>query len=137
MAKQKSYAKIEQDVRHTLRNNLNNAESDEDVKKFFVYAVKDLVEQASEGRIALEYDDIVLDLQYTDGFVLGSALKKDANFMDLWHNSDLPSIVKRMAESGLNRIKHLEEKHPDKTEAKIYPTSSHAGRSFSQRPGKR
>ena len=137
MVKQKSFAKIEQDIRHTFRNNLNNAESDEDVKKFFVYAVKDLVEQAHEGRITIEYDDISLDPENADGFVFSSTLKKDKTFMHLWNNSDLPSIVERMAESGLNRIKHLEEKHPDKTEAKIYPTSSHAGRSFSKRPPKR
>ena len=38
MKKQKSFAHIEQELRHTYRNNLNIAESDEDVKKFFTYA---------------------------------------------------------------------------------------------------
>jgi hypothetical protein len=137
MEKQKSFAKIEQDLRHMFRNNLNISESDEDVKKFFVYAVKDLLEQAHEGRITIEYNDISLGLDEVDGFVFSAALKKDDTFMKLWNNSDLPKIVKRMAESALNRIKHLEEKHPDKTEAKIYPTPSHGGHHFTNRPIKR
>jgi hypothetical protein len=137
MEKQKSFAQIEQDLRHLFRNNLNIAESDEDVKKFFVYTVKDLLETAHEGRITIEYNDISLDLEDVDGFVFSAALKKDKTFMKLWNNSDLPKIVKRMTETALNRIKHLEEKHPDKTEAKINPTPSHGGHHFTNRPIKR
>jgi len=137
MEKQESFAKIEQDVRHTFRDNLNNAESDEDVKKFFVYAVRDLMEQAYEGQVTLEYDDISLDLEAAGGFVCSKSLNKDKVFMQVWRNSDLPRIVERMAESALNRIKHLEKKHPDKTEAKIYPTPAHSGQRFTNKPGKR
>ena len=137
MEKQESFAKIEQDVRHTFRDNLNNAESDEDVKKFFVYAVRDLMEQAYEGQVTIEYDDISLDLKAAGGFVCSKSLNKDKVFMQVWRNSDLPRIVERMAEKALNRIKHLEERHPDKTEAKMYPTPSHSGQRFTNKPGKR
>ena len=137
MEKKKSFAKIEQNIRHTFRNNLNTAESDEDVKKFFVYAVKELVEEAYERRIPIGYDDLSLDQGEKDGFACSKNLKKNNEFMQLWNSSDLPTIVKRLAENALNRIKHLEEKHPDKTEAKIYPTPSHGGQRFGNRPAKR
>ena len=43
-----------------LRENLSLAESTEDVKKFFVYAVKEFLERALEGQISFEYEDIAL-----------------------------------------------------------------------------
>jgi hypothetical protein len=137
MEKQKSFSKIEQVIRHTFRNNLNIAESDEDAKKFFAYAVKDLTEQASEGQVSIESDDICLDQDAADGFTCSKRLKRDKIFMELWNNSDLAHIVTRLAENALNRIKHLEERHPDKSEAKIYPTPSHSGQRFSNRPAKK
>lgn len=137
MEKQKSFSHIEQELRHTYRNNLNNAESDEDVKKFFVYVVRDLLNEAYEGQVNISHDDIGLDENRTEFFVLKDSLKKNKSFIKVWNNSDLPKIVGRMAENGINRIKHLEEKHPDKTEAKMYPTSSHSGQRFTSRPTKR
>lgn len=137
MDKKKSFAHIEQELRHTYRNNLNIAESDEDVKKFFVYAVKELLEQACEGQVTVEYNDLCLDLDATKGFVCSKTLGKNKMFQQAWNNSDLPRIVERLAEKGKNRIKHLEEKHPDKTEAKIYPTPSHSGQRFINKPFKR
>lgn len=137
MKKQKSFAHIEQELRHTYRNNLNIAESDEDVKKFFAYTVQDLLEQACEGQVTVKYDDICLDSDGLEGFVCSKSLQKNKVFMQVWKNSDLPRIVERLAENGLNRIKHLVERHPDKTEAKIYPTPSHSGQRFSNQPPRR
>ena len=137
MEKQKSFSHIEQELRHIYRNNLNNAESDEDVKKFFVYVVRDLFNEAYNGQVIISHDDISLDENRTEFFVLKDPLKKNKSFMAVWNNSDLPKIVGRMAENGINRIRHLEERHPDKTEAKMYPTPSHSGQRFTNRPAKK
>jgi len=137
MKKQKSFSKIEQDVRHNYRKNLNMAESTEDVKKFFIYAVQDFIGQAFEGRVTVDFDDINLDPQAEEGFVCCTALREHEEFMENWENSDLPMIIARLAENANNHIKHLEEKLPDKTEAKIYPTPSHSGQRFTNPPVKK
>ena len=132
-----SFSHIEQELRHSYRNNLNNAESDEDVKKFFVYIVSALFNQAYEGQIRLSPEDITLDEKKQEYFFLRNTLMNNTSFMQVWNGSDLPKIVRRMAESAVNRIKHLEGKHPDKTEAKMYPTPSHSGQRFLNKPLKR
>jgi len=137
MEKQKSFTKIEQEVRHNYRKNLNIADSTEDVKKFFVYAVQDFIERAFDGRITVEFDDISLDREAEEGFICGTFLRENKEFMQCWENSDLPKIIGRLAENAINHIKHLEEKLPDKTEAKMYPTPSHSGRRFTNLPQKK
>lgn len=120
MTRQVSYSKIEKEVRPGLREKLNVAESTEDVKKFFVYAVKELLDKLFEGETALEYEQIALDPDQAEGYTLSPSLLHDSRFKEVWDNSDLPHILRRMAEVAVKRYTHL-EKHPDKTEAKIYP----------------
>ncbi|MEJ2688683.1 MAG: hypothetical protein P8130_01785 [Deltaproteobacteria bacterium] len=128
MEKKRSFTKIEQDVRHNYRNNLNLAASPEEVKKFFVYAVQDFIKQAFAGRVTVEFGDIGLDCKAEGGFICSPALRANQEFMQSWEDSDLQRILGQFAESATNRIRHLEEKHPDKTEAKLFPTPAHAGR---------
>lgn len=120
MKRQFSFSKYEREVRPMLRENLNRSESTEDVKKFFVYAFRDLMNRVSVGRLAVEYEDILLDLLERDGFLIGDRLGATPDFVSLWNDSDLPHIVKRMAESAIKRHKYL-DRHRDKTETKMYP----------------
>lgn len=136
MKKQISFAKIEQNVRQSFRQNLNTAESDEDVKKFFVYAVQDLIKQALAGKVHVEYIEVLLDQEEKDGFALSQNLQQNEEFIEAWMNSDLKPIMQRFAETAIKHMKHL-GRHPDKTEAKMYPTPSHAGRKFTNPPAKK
>jgi len=103
-----------------LRENIGLAESTEDVKKFFVYAVKELLERVLEGQVSLGYEDIALAPDGEDGFTISPSLRRDKHFGKAWKDSDLPHILRRMAEVSLKRYVHL-KKNPDKTEAKMYP----------------
>jgi len=136
MKKQTSFAKIDQNIRQFFRQNLNTAESDEDVKKFFVYAVQDLIKQALAGKVIVEYTDVLLDQEKKEGFALDENLKQNEEFMEAWGNSDLKSIIQRFAEAAIKHLKHL-DKHRDKTETKMYPTPSHAGWKFTNPPSKK
>jgi len=136
MPKQKSFTKIEQDIRHNYRNNLNLAASPEEVKKFFAYAVQDFIRQAFDGRVPVAFEDIDLDPKAEAGFVFGPALLANEEFSENREDSDLPRIIAQLAESAIHRLQHLEDKHPDKTEAKIFPTPSHAGRRHGNPPAK-
>jgi hypothetical protein len=50
MARQLSYSKYEQELRPELRQNMNIAESTEDVKKFFVYTIQKLFGRVLERK---------------------------------------------------------------------------------------
>lgn len=121
MGKQLSFSKYEQEVRRPFREMINSAESAEDVKKFFVYAFQDLLDKALQGKIAVEYEDVLLELDEKSGYSIGNRLWGNHDFVLAWKNSDLAQIVGRLAEFAIKRYKRL-EKHRDKTEAKIYPT---------------
>ena len=118
MARQLSFSKYEQELRPELRQNLNIAESTEDVKKFFVYTIRKLFGKVLEGKESFRYEDIKLTPLEQSGFIISDKLLGNSEFAAVWQNSDLSNIVKRIADSASNRHKHL-QKNPAKTEAKI------------------
>lgn len=136
MEKTISFVQIEHRVRPGFRNNINLAESSEDVKKFFVYAAQQLLNEALDGKVTVAYEDIGLAAGATPSFVIRDRLATAPGFAEVWHSSDLPAIVERLAEVAVNRLKHFATL-PDKTENKMYPTASHGGRSFANPPGGR
>ena len=121
MARQLSFSKYEQQLRPELRQNLNIAESTEDVKKFFVYTIQKLFDKVLEGKEPFRYEDIRLTPMEQSGFIISDDLLKSPEFSAIWQNSDLANIVKRIADAAANRHKHL-QKNPAKTEAKICQT---------------
>jgi len=121
MERQLSFSKYEQELRPELRQNLNIAESTEDVKKFFVYTIRKLFGRVLEGKEPFTYEDIRLDPQEQSGFIISIKLLGNPDFEAVWQNSDLSNIVKRIADAAGNRHRHL-QKNPAKTEAKIFQT---------------
>jgi hypothetical protein len=118
MARQLSFSKYEQELRPELRQNLNIAESTEDVKKFFVYTIRKLFGKVLDGKEAFRYEDIQLAPLEQSGFIISDKLMGNSEFAAAWQNSDLSNIVKRIANAAGNRHKHL-QKNPAKTESKI------------------
>ena len=118
MARQLSFSKYEQELRPELRQNLNIAESTEDVKKFFVYTIQKLFDRVLEGKEAFLYEDIRLAPLEQSGFIISEKVLGDPEFAAVWQNSDLSNIVKRIADAASNRHRHL-QKNPAKTESKI------------------
>ena len=118
MARQLSFSKYEQQLRPELRQNLNIAESTEDVKKFFVYTIQKLFGRVLEGKEAFQYEDIRLAPLEQSGFIISDKVLGNPEFAAVWQNSDLSNIVQRIADAAGNRHKHL-LKNPTKTEAKI------------------
>ena len=118
MARQLSFSKYEQQLRPELRQNLNIAESTEDVKKFFVYTIQKLFGRVLEGKEDFQYEDIRLAPLEQSGFIISDKVLGDPEFAAVWQNSDLSNIVKRIADAASNRHKHL-QKNTAKTESKI------------------
>lgn len=119
MTKQLSFSKFENEIMPDFRNRINQAESAEDVKKFFAYATKELLGNVFAGKVALEYGDISLDpAAEAEQFKVTERLLGLKEFKEIWNSSDLRHVTGRLAQTAANRCKHM-EKHPEKTNAKI------------------
>lgn len=118
MTKQLSFTKQSNEVLPGFRQKINQAESSEDVKKFFAYSVQELLQKVFTDKIDFAYADIALTPDTQPYYAVNEALLADEHFASIWQGSDLPHLIARMAETAQNRYTHL-EKHPDKTEAKI------------------
>lgn len=118
MTRMQSFSKAENDLLPKFRKLTNEAESTEDVKKFFVYCMQELFTQAFAGRLELRFGDIELVPEGGRFFSIDKEILSREDFTETWQSSDLPQIVARFAELAIGRYKHL-EKNPKKTEAKI------------------
>lgn len=116
---QLSFSKAEKEITARLQHDLTLARSGEDAKKFFIRAAQHLLTEASAGEIAADYHDITLTPNAAPAFAFSPALRDNPAFSRLWHGSDLPAIVGRMADRAAHIHTHL-EKHLEKAEAKIY-----------------
>jgi hypothetical protein len=112
MTVQHSFSKIEKELLPAFRQQIGAAESTEDVKKFFVHTISELVNKATDGEINLIFEDIRLN-HTTDSdcckFIFSDTLVNDSTFSSLWKNSDLSNIIDRFASSACNRYTHLQE----------------------------
>jgi len=118
MSEQRSFTKYENQILPTFRKRINDAESTEDVRKFFAYTVGDLFEKVFSGRVSLEYGDVALDAAATPPYALSARLRDVEAFSSVYGASDLPNVLTRLAETAAHRLRHL-EKNPQKTNAKI------------------
>lgn len=118
MSKQVSYTKIEKKLLPKFRENINTAESTEDVKKFFSYTMQDLLSHVFADKLTPAYDDVVLECSKEPCYSLSRAVRRLEDYDHIWENSDLPNIIERFAVISANHHERL-KKNPEKTESKI------------------
>jgi hypothetical protein len=118
MTKQISFTKYEHKVLPNFRQNINKAESTEDVKKFFVYTVMELLDKVFGGEIKFEYEDLALNIDCDPFYSLSERILSSSAFQPVWNESDLQRVLSRLAESAMHRYKHL-QKGSEKTDSKI------------------
>jgi len=118
MKKQMSFTKHEHEILPNFRQMMNKAESTEDVKKFFVYSVKELFKRAFEEKIDFRNDDFELLPGSESYYTVTERFFTSNDLGSIWNNSDISLLIKKLAKSAAHRCKHL-EKHPEKTESKI------------------
>jgi hypothetical protein len=118
MTERLSFTKYENECLPKFRQKINEAESTEDVKKFFVYTVRDLLRTIFEGKMQIHYEDVALKPHGKSQFAVSERLRSSKNFKSIWSASDLPQVIGRFAESATRRYRRL-EKHREKTDAKI------------------
>ena len=118
MTERLSFTKYENECLPRFRQKINEAESTEDVKKFFVYTMKDFLESVFEGNVEIQYDDVSLKPHGQSPYSVSERLFSTNVFKSLWSRSDLPRVIGRFAASATRRYRRL-EKHREKTDAKI------------------
>ncbi|MBU1003150.1 MAG: hypothetical protein KKE73_11600 [Proteobacteria bacterium] len=121
MTVQLSFSAQEQEFRSRFRGMMTQAESTEDVKKFFYQTVRDLLADICDTLPVFNIQDIQLDLEQGEGYRLSDGLMDGAGLRDLMQKSDLDAILSRLSENAWSRYNHLETK-PAKSEQKINPT---------------
>ncbi len=118
MTRQLSFSKYENQTLPSFRDKTNLAESTEDIKKFFGYTTRELLDNIFAGKMTFDHTDIVLDDTTEPYYAVSERLLASEEFKEVWSNSDLPHVTGRLAKTAMNRYKHL-QKHPEKTNAKI------------------
>ena len=113
-----SYTKYENRLLPGFREKLNMAESTEDVRKFFSYTLRELFDAVFEQKLVQDPEDILFDPDRDPPYSFGENLASQPEFSSAWHESDLPRVVNRLADSAVRRYRHL-EKNPEKTTSKI------------------
>lgn len=120
MTRQVSYSKYENELKPGFREKMDQAESTEDVKKFFTYTVQELLDRAIDNEEQeVEFREIELDPAAPEGYALAESLRSRETFISAWSGSDLPRIVADFARDAVNRYQHL-DKNPEKTESKMF-----------------
>ncbi len=118
MTEQLSFSRFEKEVLPNYRNKMNNAESTEDVKKFFVYTAQDFLVRVFTNGPRIEFEDITLTPNQTPAYTLSSRIVNDHQFSEVTKMSDLPYILERLAGTAAKRYNRL-ERNPEKSDSKI------------------
>lgn len=112
-----SLTKFERPAAAKFRELLSQAESDQDVIKFFHQTVRDFLAAATENQLDVDFEDVELTPDSAPYFRFSNRLTEHQAYQPLT-NSDLVQILSRFAEQANKHIIHL-NKHPEKTNGKI------------------
>ncbi len=118
MSKRLSFTKYETPIASQFRRMMTEAESTEDVKKFFAQIMGDLLDNVFQ-EIGRGRDDIIIFSEEDPYYEVAETLRGKPEFTELWETSDLGDIVARFAEKANNQYVR-QRKNLDKTEAKMF-----------------
>jgi len=121
MTRQTSFSKIRNDMMHGFREKMHQAESTEDVKKFYAETMHAIFNRLVGKDDPVRIDEVALSPSSPDGYVLTETLRARPLFQSAWDESDLPFIVDDFTKMALNRHAHM-KKNPEKTRSKIRHT---------------
>ena len=113
-----SFSKIENELLPKFRKQISEAESTEDMKKFFSYSIRELLGQVFFGQIEVGVDAVALIPEKEPPFEINEKIRENEAFISVWNTSDLPNIIARFSETAMHHYLHL-AKNLEKTEAKI------------------
>jgi glycyl-tRNA synthetase beta subunit len=114
----RSFSHVERELMHHYRDQLNHAESEEDIKKFFARTIQSLLSRAMDDTVPVHDTDAVLKPGISPYYEISERLADTAAFQELRKHSDINAVLKRFAEPAVKHYRHLLG-HPEKTDSKI------------------
>jgi len=119
IAKNQSFTKIEHEVIHHFREQINLAESMTDVQLVFSRTIQGILLKVFDNRVDVKVEDVTLTPGQEPGYALNEPLLCNELFKEVWSSSDLRQIIERFAFSAEHRFKQLRKHHDDGTGSKI------------------
>ena len=116
-----SFAPLEKELMHEMRNSIKRVEDTIDLENQFSTIMKHLLEKACEREhvpIDVYMDDIMFNPQAGNYYIISKKLKKMSGFSELWDSSDLKNVIGRFAGAAYREYLHL-RRHPEKARFKI------------------
>ena len=113
-----SFTRFENELLPKFRKQISEAESTEEMKKFFRYSMQDLFRLVFSGQIEVRDTDVSLSPEKQPPFELSEDIRSNEAFMSVWNTSDLSNIITRFSEAAMHHYLRL-VKNMKKTEAKI------------------
>ncbi len=93
MTRQSSFSKLRNDMMHGFREKMHQAESTEDVKKFYATTMYRLFDRLVGRDDPIQPDDVALNPTSPKGYDMTQSLQDRPLFQSAWNESDLPHIV--------------------------------------------
>jgi hypothetical protein len=134
MTTQQSFTKFEKKYRTRIREQMDQAESTQDVRRFFFQIVRDMLREIPGCEVDLVYEAVRLTPNEAPGFAFKPELLGEGGFerlQALMADSDLERILRDFAETCIHRLRRL-DKNPEKTEAKTWPVPGPADKRHQQ-----
>jgi hypothetical protein len=118
MSRRISFTKLENELIRSFREKINTAATAEDIASAFSQTMGKLLAGAMGESTPDARDVITFEPKAKDFYLLDDVLASNASFTEIMHESDLPQIISRFAETAHRRRQRILE-HREKTEAKI------------------
>lgn len=117
MSNMQSFTKYEKELLPNYRNTLNHAESREEVRAAFERIVWELFSRAFGDESTPVPGVFALAPKETLGFSFREDFLRSEEIADAWEGSDLPHVLGRLAESGVNRLVNI-DRHDEQSGGK-------------------
>ncbi len=118
MGLQYSYASLEKEFAHELRDKLNHSEDGGDVSNMFAHIITKMLNKIFGEKLSIKDPDIIFEPSGDVHFSFSRRLLDNNDFTECLENSDMGNIVSRFADSCYHRYLHL-NKHLEKNKLKI------------------
>jgi len=102
-----SYTYIEKEILKSYRDKLNESKKPSEIQEIFSKSVLTLLSKITEELGDYEINDLKLDPVKDQKYEMSEKMKKDPRISYLMKESDLPSIIERMAKEAANRYSKL------------------------------
>ncbi|WP_297598825.1 hypothetical protein [uncultured Cetobacterium sp.] len=123
MGYKKSFSEVDSKYWADYKVRLSKAQGVQDVKKIFSMVIADMVKEI-EVDLNPVYTEFGGDFELVVGeekprYKVSSKIDGDPNYINLVEYSDLPTIIEKYAEMGVNKIIHLGTKEEAENGKKI------------------